>query len=188
MVLRGIFLCQQAEIDWFLDGMGQFFPEAARAFREFLPEDERADLLSGYYRRLVDPDPKVHGPAARAWSLYEGSCSTLLPNPEMVRTFAEDRAALGLARIEAHYFRHRGFLEEGELLRGLDAIAEVPATIVQGRYDVICPPHTAEHLATAWPQSDLIMVPDAGHSAMEPNLRAALLAATERLKAQIHSA
>ncbi len=188
MVLRGIFLCQQAEIDWFLYGMGRFFPEAARAFREFLPNDEQSDLLDGYYRRLIDQDPKVHGPAARAWSLYEGSCSTLLPNPEMVRTFAEDRAALGLARIEAHYFRHRAFLDEGQLLRGLDAIAEVPATIVQGRYDVICPPHTAEQLATAWPQADLIMVPDAGHSAMEPNLRAALLAATERLKAQIHAA
>ena len=185
MVLRGIFLCQQAEIDWFLDGMGRFFPEAARAFREFLPPDERCDLLAGYYRRLIDQDPKVHKPAARAWSLYEGSCSTLLPNPEMVRTFAEDRAALGLARIEAHYFRNRGFLEEGQLLRGLDAIADVPATIVQGRYDVICPPHTAEQLANAWPRADLIMVPDAGHSAMEPNLRAALLAATERLKAQI---
>ena len=105
LVLRGIFLCRRSEIDWFLYGMRTVFPEAWRAFAGFLPEAERGDLLAAYYRRLIDPDPALHMPAARAWSTYEGACSTLLPSPDTVAAFGEDRMALGLARIEAHYFR-----------------------------------------------------------------------------------
>jgi proline iminopeptidase len=112
LVLRGIFLCQAAEIEWFLYGMQRIFPEAWRAFAGFLPEDERGDLLTGYRRRLNDPDPGIHLPAARAWSVYEGACSTLLPNPETVAAFGEDRLALGLARIEAHYFASHLFPPE----------------------------------------------------------------------------
>ena len=106
LVLRGVFLCRQSEIDWFLRGMRTVFPEAWRAFAGFLPEAERDDLLGSYYRRLIDPSPSLHMPAARAWSTYEGACSTLLPSPDTVAAFGEDRMALGLARIEAHYFRH----------------------------------------------------------------------------------
>src|ERR1700719_1511784 len=112
LILRGIFLCRAAEIDWFLYGARTVFPEAWRALAGFLPEDERGDLLAGYYRRLTDPDPRIHLPAARAWSVYEGACSTLLPNPETIAAFGEDRLALGLARLEAHYFTHHLF--EGE--------------------------------------------------------------------------
>jgi proline iminopeptidase len=176
-------MSRRAEIDWFLDGMRHVFPEAWRAFSGFLPPQERGDLLAAYHRRLVDPDPRVHMPAARAWSVYEGACSTLLPSPDILASFAEDQKALGLARIEAHYFVHRCFLAEGELLARIDRIRSIPATIVQGRYDMVCPIMSADDLARAWPEASYVVVPDAGHSAMEPGIRAALVAAMERLKA-----
>ena len=149
------------------------FPEAWRAFAGFIPEAERGDLLDAYYRRLTDPDPAVHMPAARAWSIYEGSCSTLLPNPETVADFGEDRVALGLARIEAHYFRHDIFLPENFLLDNVGRIRRIPAMIVQGRYDIVCPIVTADDLHRAWPEAEYVIVPDAGHSAFEPGIRSA---------------
>jgi proline iminopeptidase len=182
LVLRGIFLCRRHEIDWFLYGIRTVFPEAWRAFSGFIPEGERADLLDAYYRRLVDPDPAVHMPAARAWSTYEGACSTLLPSPDTVAAFGEDRMALGLARIEAHYFRHEVIGADGDLVARIGRIRHLPAAIVQGRYDMVCPIATADELARAWPEVEYIIVPDAGHSAMEPGIRSQLVAATERLK------
>jgi len=182
LILRGIFLCRAAEIDWFLYGMRAIFPEAWRNFVGHLPEDERGDVLTAYYRRLIDLDPRIHMPAARAWSIYEGACSTLLPNPETVAAFGEDRLALGLARIEAHFFRHHLFSVEHDLLARIDRIRDVPATIVQGRYDMVCPIRSADELARAWPTAEYIVVPDAGHSAMEPGIREQLVLATERAK------
>ena len=181
-VLRGVFLGRPAEVEWFLHGMGAIFPDAHAAFAGFLPERERGDLLGGYLRRLCDPDAAVHMPAARAWSVYEGSCSTLLPSPDSVSSFAQDRGALGLARIEAHYFAHGLFLPRGGLLAHMGSIASVPAEIVQGRYDMICPARTAFELAAAWPAARLSVVPDAGHSALEPGVRRALVAAVERFR------
>jgi proline iminopeptidase len=181
-VLRGVFLGRAIEVDWFLHGLAAVFPDAHAAFVGFLPEDERHDVLAGYLRRLIDPDPAVHLPAARAWSVYEGSCSTLLPSPETVSSFAQDRTALGLARIEAYYFAHNLFLPPEGLLGNMDRIARVPAEIVQGRYDMICPPRTAFELAAAWPSARLSIVPDAGHSALEPGIRRALVAAVERFR------
>jgi proline iminopeptidase len=183
LVLRGIFLCRKQEIDWFLYGMRWIFPEIWRRFAEGVPEAERDDLLSAYHRRLVDPDPEVHMPAARAWSTYEGACSTLRPSPETVAAFGEDTMALGLARIEAHYFKNGIFLEDGALLDNVERMRRIPGTIVQGRYDVVCPIATADEFARAWPEADYVVVPDAGHSAMEPGIRRALVAATERFKA-----
>ena len=136
LILRGIFLCRAAEIDWFLYGMRAVFPEVWRAFAGFLPETEQADLLAGYYRRLIDPDPRRHMSAARAWSVYEGACSTLLPNPETVAAFGEDRLALGLARIEAHYFTWHLFPPERDLLLEIGRLRHLPGVIVQGRYDI----------------------------------------------------
>ena len=182
LVMRGIFMSRKAELDWFLDGARHVFPEAWRAFSGFLPPAERGDVLGSYLRRLVDPDPAVHMPAARAWSTYEGSCSTLMPSPETVASFGEDAKALGLARIEAHYFAHGSFLREGQLLEDLGRIRHIPATIVQGRYDMVCPIISADDLARAWPEARYVVVPDAGHSAMEPGIRAALVDAMERLK------
>ncbi len=182
LVLRGIFLCRAAEIEWFLYGARRVFPEAWRAFAGFLPEAERDDLLAGYYRRLTDLDPAIHLPAARSWGAYEGACSTLLPNPETVAAFGEDRLALGLARIEAHFFCHHLFAGERDLIARAGRFRHLPGVIVQGRYDMVCPIASADELARAWPRAEFVIVPDAGHSAMEPGIREQLVLATERMK------
>jgi proline iminopeptidase len=184
-VLRGIFLAEPREIDWFLYGLRRFFPDAWRSFAGFLPAPERGDLLAGYHRRLIDPDAAVHLPAARAWSAYEATCSTLRPNPELVAACTVDEVALAQARLEAHYFVNHGFLAPGALLGGIDRLRHLPATIVQGRYDVICPPLTADRVVQAWPEAQHVLVPDAGHSAHEPGIRAALVAATNRLPGRL---
>ena len=185
-VLRGIFLGTAREIDWFLNGMGTFFPELRRAFVEFLPEGERSDLLHNYYRRLTDPDPQIHHPAAAAWSRYESVCSNLIPRREDPATpvNGSQSAALALARLEAHFFVNDVFLKPGELLAGVDRVSHLPAILIQGRYDMVCPIVTADALARAWHGSRYIIVPDAGHSAMEPGIRAALVRATEMMKSR----
>ena len=182
LVLRGIFLGRPTEIDWFLYGIRNVFPESWRAFAGFIPEEERGDLLAAYGRRLVDPDPAVHMPAARRWSVYEGSCSTLLPNPALVADFASDRVALGLARIEAHYFSNRLFLPDGFLLANIDRIRHLPAVIVQGRYDAVCPTVTADDLHRAWPEAEYHVVADSGHSAFEPGIRSRLVRAMDEMR------
>jgi proline iminopeptidase len=182
LVLRGVFLGRQIEVDWFLHGLQAIFPDAHAQFVQFLPEAERGDILGAYLRRLTDPDPAVHMSAARAWSVYEGSCSTLLPSPDTVASFAQDRTALGLARIEAHYFAHNLFLLPEGLLGRMDRIGHLPAEIVQGRYDMVCPMRTAFELAAAWPSARLTIIPDAGHSALEPGIRRSLVAAVERFR------
>jgi proline iminopeptidase len=182
LVLRGIFLCRKREIDWFLYDIRNLFPEAWRSFAEFLPEAERGDLLANFHKRLMDPDPGVHMPAARRWSVYEGSCSTLLPSPETVAAFGDDRMALGLARMEAHYFINEIFLPENFLLDNISRIRHLPAVIVQGRYDAVCPVVTADELHRAWPEARYQVIPDAGHSAMEPGIRSALLDATDAFR------
>ncbi|MBP5859049.1 prolyl aminopeptidase [Marivibrio halodurans] len=182
LVLRGVFLCRHSEVEWFLHGMGRFFPEAHAAFLGFLPEGERTDPLAAYYRRLIDPDPQVHGPAATAWSRYEAECSTLLPNRDSVQSITRSEVALPLARLEAHYFVNALFLEEGELLAKADRLAGIPGAIVQGRYDVVCPPVSAHDLAAVWPDVRLTLVPDAGHSATEPGIAIGLVNAMERFK------
>src|SRR5215468_2450299 len=176
LVLRGIFLCRRSEIDWFLYGLRAVFPEPWEKFSAFLPKAERGDLLASYHRRLTDPDPAIHMPAARSWSVYEGSCSTLLPNPALVADFASDRVALGLARIEAHYFRHGIFLPDNFLLDNVSRLKAIPAVIVQGRYDIVCPIVSADDLHRAWPEAKYEIVPDAGHSAFEPGIRSRLVA------------
>jgi proline iminopeptidase len=182
-VLRGIFLGRPAEVDWFLYGLARVFPDAHAAFSQFLPEAERGDLLKNFLARLTNPDPEIHGPAARTWSVYEGSCSTLLPSFEAVSAFAQDRAAIGLARIEAHYFAHDLFLPPDGLLAHMGPLRQIPGEIVQGRYDMICPAQSAFDLAAAWPMARLTLVPDAGHSALEPGVRTALISALERCRA-----
>ena len=181
-VLRGVFLGRPSEVHWFLHGLAAVFPDAHANFVTFLPPEERGDILGAFLRRLTDPDPAVHMPAARAWSVYEGSCSTLLPSPETVTSFAQDRTALGLARIEAYYFANNLFLPPEGLLGHMSLIGHLPAEIVQGRYDMVCPPVTAFELAANWPAARMTLVPDAGHSALEPGIRRALVAAVERFK------
>ncbi len=182
LILRGIFLCRKSEIDWFLYGLKTFFPEAWYDFVAAIPERERSDLLVAYYRRLNDPDPAIHMPAARTWSIYEGRCSTLLPNPQLLNHYASNVTALGLARIEAHYFVHSIFLPENSLLNNVDKIRSIPGVIVQGRYDGVCPIISADDLHKAWPEAEYIVVPDAGHAAFEPGIRSKLIAATDKFK------
>lgn len=193
LILRGIFLMRAAEIEWFLYGMRRIFPEAWTAFAGHVPPDERGDLLEAYWRRLDSADRAVRVAAARAWSRYEGACSSLLPSPEPAAATgtaavvaaamtAEDGSALGLARIEAHYFRANRLDPEDRLLRDIDRIRHLPAIIVQGRYDIVCPIATADDLRRAWPEAEYQIVPNAGHSAMEPGIRAALVQASERFK------
>ena len=181
-ILRGIFLGGADEIDWFMHGMRSFFPEVHDAFIQHIPADERTDLLGAYERRLFSEDPEKYLPAARAWSRYEGSCVYLQPDPAVIEEFGSDAVALGIGRLEAHYFLHQCFLSEDQLILGLDRIRHLPAVIVQGRYDVVCPPSTAYRLHTAWPQARLKMITMAGHAAMEPGTAAALVAATEQFK------
>ena len=182
LVLRGIFLCRPAEIEWFLYGLNSIFPEAWRKFAHHVPEPLRKDLLHAYHALLTHPDPAVHVPAARSWSTYEGSCSTLLPSPSTVANFGTDRVAIGLARIEAHYFVNDIFLPANFLMDNVGRIRHIPTTIVQGRYDMVCPIVSADELSRAFPEADYQIVDDAGHSAFEPGIRARLVAAMEKLK------
>lgn len=182
MVLRGVFTCSAREVDWFLHGMGRIFPDAWLDFSETIPAAERGDLLASYYKRLTDPDPEVHMPAARAWASYEARCSTLRPNPDAVRAISASQRTLALARIEAHYLANGAFLKPDQLFANMDTIRHLPGAIVHGRYDMVCPIETADKLACAWPEAEFTIVPDAGHSALEPGTRAALLTAVEALR------
>ncbi|SDY45923.1 prolyl aminopeptidase [Nitrosomonas sp. Nm58] len=184
-ILRGIFLCRKSEIDWFLYGLRHFFPEAWQDFVAPLSPLERNDILAAYYRHLMDPDPAIHMPAARAWGRYEGRCSTLLPSPETVNYFSSDTVALGLARMEAHYFSHDIFLPQNALLDNVTKLHPLPAIIVQGRYDAVCPIVSANDLHQAWPQAEYVIIEDAGHSAWEPGIRSALVQATDKFKAML---
>lgn len=181
LVLRGIFLLRKKEIDWFYQqGASELFPDLWQDFIAPIPEDERHDLLHAYHKRLTADDERTRITAAKAWSVWEGSTSTLLPSAEVRKTFEEDRIALAMARIECHYFVHGGFMEDGRLLADVGRIRHIPAVIVQGRYDVVCPAVSAFELSRAWPEADLRIVPDAGHAAFEPGNVHELVSATDR--------
>ena len=182
LVLRGIFLLRRAELLWFYqDGASALFPDAWEQFLAPIPAAERGDLMRAYYRRLTGDDLALRHEAARAWSVWEAATSYLLPHPDQIDQAADDEFSLAFARIEAHYFVHHGFLErEQQLLENVGRLRQIPGVIVQGRYDVVCPLHSAWQLHRAWPEADLQLVPDAGHSAFEPGTLAALVAATDR--------
>ena len=182
LVLRGIFLLRQLELTWFYQfGASLLFPEQWQSYLAPIPPAERHDLLGAFHRRLLSKDSAVRLTAARAWSVWEGATSSLLPNPKREDQFGTPEFALALARIEAHYFVNRGFFShENQLLDGVDRIRSIPAVIVHGRYDVVCPIDTAFELHRRWPEADFRIVRDAGHSAYEPGITAELLAATDR--------
>ena len=182
-VMRGVFLFRPQEVEWFMTGMGYFFPEAWQRFMGHLSPGERTAPLAAYLDRLNHPDPLVHMPAARVWCGYEEACARLLPRDDSGEP--DGPSTLALARIEAHYMVHDGFMEPNQLLANLYRLHHLPAIIVQGRYDMVCPPVSAEELARSWPGAELRMVADAGHSAMEPGLRAGLVDAVERMKTRI---
>ncbi len=186
LVLRGIFLLRKWEIDWFYqDGTSHLFPDAWEKYVAVIPEAERGDLVSAYYRRLTSADAKVRSEAARAWSQWEGRTSYLLPNEAYLSRTGEDSFADAFARIECHYFMHGGWVTgEKSLLNpaNIARMKHIPCVIVQGRYDVVCPMESAWALHRAWPEADLKIIEDAGHAAHEPGILDALIEATERFK------
>ncbi len=184
LVLRGIFMLRRSELAWFYqnsEGAASLFPDLWEHYLAPIPPDERYDLIRAYYRRLTSTDAAERNAAARAWSVWEGATSFLHLNPAYVSKFEESDYAAAFARIECHYFVNGGFFEvDDQLLRDVPRIRHIPCVIVQGRYDVVCPMRSAWALHRAWPESKLVIVPDAGHSAFEPGMAKALRAACDR--------
>ncbi|MDA3921621.1 MAG: prolyl aminopeptidase [Salinisphaera sp.] len=183
LVLRGIFTLRRAEMLWFYQhGAHALFPDAFEPYRDFIPDGERGDMMSAYYRRLTSDDKDIQIAAARTWSRWEGAASFIAPSTNNgASSAAGDQFALAFARIECHYFVHGGFFErDDQILANVDTIRHIPAVIVHGRYDVVCPLVNAWDLHRAWPEADLRITPDAGHSAYDPGNRQALLEATDR--------
>ena len=182
LVLRGIFLLRKSELHWFYQqGASALFPDRWDAYVAPIPASERGDLMHAYHRRLTGADRAAAIAAARAWAVWEGSTSFLLTDDDNVRKWGEDEFALAVARIECHYFVHGGFLRnEDQLLDEVGRIRHIPAVIVQGRYDVVCPMTTAWDLHRVWPEADFRVVADAGHSAFETGITEELVRATDR--------
>lgn len=183
IILRGIFMLRRKELQWFYqEGTSYIFPEAWQAYLQLIPEDERGDLIAAYHKRLTSPDRSVRLEAAKAWSVWEGSTSKLIPEPDVATRFSRDHFAEAFACIECHYFVNGGFFDpEDQLLLNIDRIRHLPGVIVQGRYDVVCPVISAWELYQAWPEAEFIVVPDAGHSVFEPGIVSALVDATDLL-------
>ena len=184
LVLRGIYLLSDAEMHWYYQhGVSEMFPERWEALRALIPEQERGDILSAYYRRLTGSDEKEQLAAAKAWSGWEGATITLLPNPDLVGDFSADRFAIAFARIETHYFVNKGWLEEGQLLRDAHRLAGIPTVIVHGRYDMPCPASSAYALRKAIPGSQLHIIEGAGHAFDEPGILDRLIRETDAFAA-----
>ena len=182
LVLRGIFLCRPKEIRWFYqEGASEIFPDVWEEYLKVIPENERADMVSAYHRRLTSADEAVRLQAARAWSIWEGSTSKLFFDPAMIEKFADPEFALAFARIECHYFMNNAFFSsDNYLIENVGRIRPLPTVIVQGRYDVVCPLTSAWDLHRAWPEAQLNIIPDAGHSISEPGIIDALVRATDQ--------
>jgi proline iminopeptidase len=181
LCLRGIWLLRQLEVDWWLYGLRNLAPDLWRAFAEHLPEKQRGDLLEGYWQLFHDPDPQRARAAAKAWALYEGAACTLLPNPEFVSLLTNDHTSWALARLEAHYLRNQRFSPDDRLLRDVARVRHLPAFLVHGRYDLVCPLVGADDLHRAWPEASYTIVDDAGHSSHEPGIARELVAAMDRV-------
>lgn len=182
LILRGIFLVRPEEIRWFYqEGCSWIYPDAWEHYVNAIPQEERGDFVKAYHKRLTSPDKAVRAAAAKAWSIWEGSTSKLLPSADLISRFGGDAFADAFARIECHYFINHAFLRSpNQLLEDVHKIRHIPGVIVQGRYDVVCPLKSAWDLHRAWPEAQLIVVPDAGHAAGEPGIMAELIKAADR--------
>jgi len=182
LILRGIFMLRQKELHWFYqEGASNIFPDAWEEYLKPIPLEERGDLLNAYYKRLTSEDKRVRLEAAKAWSIWEASTSKLFLDKSLMNSFGESAFADAFSRIECHYFVNKGFFErEDQLLLNVDKIRHIPAVIVQGRYDVVCPMVSAWELHKVWSEAEFIVVPDAGHSMTEPGIQTALIDATDR--------
>jgi proline iminopeptidase len=182
LILRGIFLCRPRDIQWFYqDGACRVFPEYWRDFQRPIPEAEQGDMVAAYYRRLTGQDELARMAAAKAWSIWEARCATMKLSGELVNHLGNSHVALSMARIECHYFTHQSFLRPNQILDDMEKIRHLPATIIHGRYDVVCPVEQAIELSNAWPDAELRIIADAGHSAFEPGIVDALVTATRSM-------
>ncbi len=182
LLLRGIFMMRDCEIKWFMSGMGEFFPESYKKFKELLPKEEQDDVLNNYYKRMTTGPHEEQLKYAMSWCSYEGSCAYFSPKEQRFSTLEEKNHALTVGRMEAHYFIHNRFTPHDYILKNISNIRHIPAITIQGRYDVVCPIRSAYDLSKAWPEMQLIVVNKAGHSASEPELGKALLDAANTLK------
>jgi len=183
LILRGIFLLRQREVDWlYQEGASRIFPDAWEPYRDTIPEAERGDFMQAYAKRLLSEDPALNLPAAKAWSIWEGACSKLIPDEDFIASYGDEATTLAFARIECHYMLNRGWFEEAQLLCDAPKLKGIPGAIIQGRYDMVCPIESAWALAKAWPEADLVIVPDAGHSAYDAGISRALVAATDNCR------
>lgn len=184
LILRGVFMGTRAELDWFYGGgAGRFFPDLWARFQEPIPPAERGDMIAAYHRRLFDSDLGRQGRYAMPWLMWENALAGLQSSPA---SGAPSDYARAFARLENHYFHHACFLDEGQLLRDLDRIRHLPAVIVQGRYDMVCPPVSAWELAQAWENCELVMVPASGHALSEPNISAELVRVMDSIRDDDH--
>lgn len=181
LVLRGIFMLRRAELEWFYQyGASELFPDLFERYRSVIPAAEQHELINAFHRRLTGDDEAQALRAARAWAVWEGSTSALYPSNNVEATFGDPHFALAFARIESHYFVNGGFMQhENQILDDVERIRTIPAVIVHGRYDVVCPLRNAWDLSSRWPEARLQIVPDAGHSAFEPGITDALVRATD---------
>lgn len=184
LILRGIFLCRPSEIEWFYQkGASEIFPDIWESYAEHIPAEERNDFVKAYYKRLTDPHLEVRLAAAKIWSKWEAATSRLFIDTDAIDDFDDPTYALQFARIECHYFTNNSFFKTNNwLIENVDKIKHIPCVIVQGRYDVVCPARSAWDLHKQWPEADLKIIPDAGHSVSEPGIKAALIEATEKFK------
>ncbi|HBF28989.1 prolyl aminopeptidase [Rhizobium sp.] len=181
LVLRGIYTCTKAELDWYYQfGVSQIYPDRWEKFIAPIPESERHDMMAAYHRRLTGDDKAVQLECARAWSQWEGATISLIPNLQQIENFGEDHYAIAFARLENHFFTNNVWMEDGQLLRDAYKLKGIPGVIVHGRYDMPCPLHYAWTLSKAWPDADLHIVEAAGHSMSEPGILDQLIRATDR--------
>ncbi|UTW02528.1 prolyl aminopeptidase [Amphritea atlantica] len=181
MILRGIFLCRERDIHWFYqEGASAIFPDYWKEYQKVIPLPERGAMLQAYYKRLTSDNEIARMSAAKAWSVWEGHCSTLDPNNDIVDHFADPHIALAMARIEAHYFINKAFIEPDQIIRDAHRLQQIPTVIVHGRYDMVCPIEQAFALYDALPQAELHIVRDAGHSALEAGITDNLIKATNQ--------
>ena len=188
LILRGIFLCRDEDINWFYqDGAGRIFPEYWQQYSQVIPEEERGDMVAAFYRRLTGDNDFERMAAAKAWSIWEGRCATLQSNPDLVERFTHPHLAVAMARIEAHFFINKAFIQPNQIIDNAHILKDIPGTIVHGRYDMICPVNQAIALSEAWPSAKLDIIGDAGHSSSERGITDALVRATNRLAYHLES-
>lgn len=182
LILRGVFLCREQDLEWFYRaGADRIFPDYWHEFTATIPSAERGDLIQAYYDRLTGSNELAKMAAAKAWATWEGRCATLRPNPDIVHEFADPHLALALACLETHYFINKGFMQPDQIIANADKLAGIPGVIIHGRYDIVCPLDNATDLHEAWPDAELQIIRDAGHSSHEPSIVDALIKATNAM-------